>query len=132
MGVIYIPIREHNLSINEFKEPKISKDAEAISILLVRLLLLEPGTIQSHPKMGCGVRSKYRYANDKEALQLELDFNNQVRTYLPYFQGVNIKVGVSGTNLLIYAEIDGTIFNIYFNTDDKSVKSSYTNLNDLI
>lgn len=129
--MIYIPIKEYNLSINEFKEPTVAKDAEAIATLLVRLLLLEPGTIQSHPNMGCGVRSRYRYASDKEALKLELDFNNQVRTYLPYFQGVKIRVGTSGINLLIYAEINSTLFSIYFNTDDKSIKSSYVNLSDM-
>ena len=55
-------ITEFGFSVDEFQNPKNYKNAEAIATLLSRLLLLEPGTIQSHPDMGVGLYSKYHYS----------------------------------------------------------------------
>ena len=90
--MIIIPINEYHLSIDEFKEPKVSTNAEAVATLLVRLLLLEPGTFQSHPDMGVGIVSRYRYNMEGKAADLEADFKRQIETYLPNFQNVRVKV----------------------------------------
>ena len=50
-------ITEFSFSVDDFENPKTYKDAEAIATLLVRLLILEPGTFQSHPDMGVGLYS---------------------------------------------------------------------------
>lgn len=129
--MVYIPITEYNLSINEFKEPTVSKDAEAIGTLLVRLLLLEPGTFQSHPKMGVGIASRYRYKVAGEAYRLQSDFKNQIETYLPWFQSVDIKVTEIKHQYNILAEIDGMVFSIYYDTLNGSIKYRYAKLSDV-
>jgi hypothetical protein len=58
-----LSISEFGFSVDEFNNPKVYKNAEAVSTLLVRLLLLEPGTIQSHPNAGVGLISRYRYSD---------------------------------------------------------------------
>ena len=57
-------MKEHVLSLNNFNMPKVYNGSDAEYILIVRLLLLEPGKIQTHPYMGVGIISRYRYNNE--------------------------------------------------------------------
>ena len=54
-------ISEFSFSVDDFKSPKVYKNPKAVAVLLTRLLLLEPGTIQSHPEMGVGLYSNFMY-----------------------------------------------------------------------
>jgi hypothetical protein len=60
---------------------------------IIQLILLEPGKYQSHPNMGVGIRSKYRY-NDRESfiIDLQSDITNQITTYLPELTGVSVSL----------------------------------------
>lgn len=127
--MIIIPINEYHLSIDEFKEPKVSSNAEAVATLLIRLLLLEPGTFQSHPNMGVGIVSRYRYSMEGKASDLEADFKKQIETYLPEFQSVRVKVSERNYQYNIAAEIDGSIFAINYNTETGEIK--YNTLDDI-
>ena len=42
-------VKEYLLTTDEFRNPKVLEGAKAIGILLVRLLLMEPGTNPLHP-----------------------------------------------------------------------------------
>lgn len=124
-------ITEFSFSVDELKNPKTFKDAEAISVLLTRLLLLEPGTIQSHPDCGVGLMSKYRFGVEGVAAELQSNFQHQIETYLPQFQGVKIHVKEKNHELMITAEIDNTLYGVYYNTNTAEVKSDYTSLSNL-
>lgn len=124
-------ITEFAFSIDDFKNPKKFKDAEAISVLLTRLLILEPGTIQSHPEAGVGLLSKYRFGVEGIASELEADFQKQIETYLPLFQGVKVAVKEKDKSLMITAEIDDTLYGIYYNTNTSKIKTDYTKLSNL-
>ena len=88
--MVIIPITEPVLSVDEFDNPKIYKNAEAVMVLLTRLILLNPGTIQSHPDMGVGI-VKYRYStNTLDKLQERVA--NQIDTYLPFYQNVSVSI----------------------------------------
>lgn len=77
-------MKEHLMSINKYTTPKIAEDNDAIHILIIRLLLLVPGTIQSNPKMGVGVISNWRYKDMSTVLgSLQNEILTQIRTYLP-------------------------------------------------
>ena len=78
-------MKEYLLSTNAYLEPEVSKDQLACSILLVRLLLLEPGTNPLHPERGVGLGPKYRFITENELSQLQERIENQIYQYLPEF-----------------------------------------------
>ena len=53
-------MKEYLLSTNEYLEPAMEDGSTAYGILLMRLLLLIPGTNPLHPAMGVGI-PKYRF-----------------------------------------------------------------------
>ena len=55
-------VSEPLMSINKFNKPKVLQEPDSGVIRIVRLILLEPGTIQTHPDMGVGIVSKFRYS----------------------------------------------------------------------
>ena len=80
--------REYLLSVNVYNEPAKADLQSAIALLLIRLILLEPGGDPLHPEMGVGIR-KYRYAlNQLEELEKRIE--NQMATYLPEYPGATV------------------------------------------
>ena len=124
-------ISEFSFSVDSFQNPKVVKDAEAVATLLVRLLLLEPGTIQSHPDMGVGLYSRYMHAEEGEASKLQSDFEKQIQQYLPQFQGVKVGVTEKDRTFRITAQIDSTVYGIYYDVNTATVQTGYTKLSDL-
>lgn len=122
---------EFLFSVDDFQNPKVVKDAEAVATLLTRLLLLEPGTIQSHPEAGVGIISRYRYSTEGAASELQADFQKQIEKYLPQFQGAKVTVREKDKTFMIAAEIDDTLYGIYYDTNTSNIKTSYTKLSDL-
>ena len=103
--------QETLLSVNEFKKPSVLDGKEAIGTLLVRLIQLEPGTIPSRPKMGVGLLSNYKYCDETKALQLRDHIKDQVKTYLPEYQGVEVDTQLNAKNQLrIDITIDGVLY----------------------
>ena len=73
--------REYLLTIDSFNRPVVVEDKEAVATLIMRLLLLNPGSDPLHPEMGVGLIN-YRFAlNKEEELQHRVD--TQLQTYLP-------------------------------------------------
>jgi hypothetical protein len=110
--------QEMLLTVDSFKKPKVLEGKEAIGILLVRLIQLEPGTIASRPKMGVGLLSNYRYCDEQKALQLQDHIKDQIRTYFPEYQGVRVATKLNANGQLI---IDKLSDGIVRQTSDKSV-----------
>ena len=44
-------MKEHVLSLNDFNMPKVFNESDSAYVLIIRLLLLEPGKFQSHPEV---------------------------------------------------------------------------------
>lgn len=124
-------ISEFGFSVDEFNNPKVYKNAEAVSTLLVRLLLLEPGTIQSHPNAGVGLISRYRYSVEGSASKLQSEFQKQIETFLPQLQGVKVYVTEKDRMFIIGAEINGTLYGISFDRDNTKITTNYTSLSKL-
>ena len=103
--------QEMLLSVDSFKKPKVLEGKEAIGILLVRLIQLEPGTIASRPNMGVGLLSNYRYCDEAKAIQLQDHIRDQIRTYLPEYQGVRVATNLNANGQLT---IDITIDKILY------------------
>ena len=127
----HINTHEYTFSINDFGEPIVLKDSEAIATILVRLLLLEPGTIQSHPSMGVGLVSKYRYTMEDQLDKLKDDFRSQISKYLPQYQGVEVSAYMEEHTCYLTAKIDNTVYAFFYNSDSNDLQSTFKELNDL-
>lgn len=126
-----LSISEYAFSVDDFNNPKVFKDAEAVMVLLTRLLLLEPGTYQSHPDMGVGLISRYRYSVEGNASRLQSDIQQQIQKYLPELQGTNVTVTESNGQYLIAAEFEGILYGVSFDTKTSKIKTSTASLADL-
>lgn len=126
-----LAISEFSFSIDDFQNPKVYKDSEAIAVLLTRLLLLEPGTIQSHPDAGVGIYSRYAYSVQGSAEKLQGEFQNQIETYMPTLRGAKVTVTEKDSHYRIAVEVDDTLYGIYYDTNTSKIISNYTKLSDL-
>lgn len=82
--------REYLFSVDQLSKPEKVEGTEAIGVLLMRLLLLNPGSSNLHPDMGVGIEN-YRYALNKlDELQKVIDY--QIKTFLPNFPTANVKI----------------------------------------
>ena len=120
-------INEYSMSVDDFKNPKTYSDREAVCVLLARLLLLEPGTFQSHPNMGVGLVSKYRYGVDV-ASDLQSNFKNQIELYLPQLQGCRVNVTQSGQVLNIAVEYNNVLYGVSFNQSSNKISTNSASL----
>jgi hypothetical protein len=126
-----LSISEFGFSVDEFKNPKVYKNIEAVGTLLVRLLLLEPGAIQSHPDAGVGLMSRFRYSVEGSASKLQSEYQKQIETYLPQLQGVKISVIEKDRMFIIGVEINDSLYGISFDRDKLEITTNYTTLSNL-
>lgn len=85
-------MNEYLLSTNKYNRPTVLKDRDTVNMLLLRLLMLTPGSMPLHPKMGVGVVSKWRYSDMDNISELETEIENQISTYLPMLLPVQVTV----------------------------------------
>lgn len=85
---------EHLMSVNNKQLPTTLKGLDGDKVMIMRLILMEPGLIQTHPEMGVGLVSKYRY-KDIESIKNDLPNNikRQMSMYLPYIHDIDVQVG---------------------------------------
>ena len=128
-----IPIREYSLKVNDFNEPKVSEKQQALMLLLTRLILLEPGTFQSHPDMGVGLISNFRYRVDDGSLVSDLKsrIQSQINTYLPFLDGVNVLVEIHDKSFYVTIGIDDLIFGVLYDTQTNDLSTDYTTIAEL-
>ena len=80
------------MSVNKYYKPTVLENEDAAIMLILRLILMEPGTIQTHPNMGVGIVSKFRHSTEIDIGELQRRITNQIKTYLPMFTSVQIRV----------------------------------------
>lgn len=107
--------REYVLKTDAFKTPVVLENQQAIAMLLMRLILLDPGSDPLHPEMGVGIR-QYRYAMGKEE-ELRERIKNQIHQYLPCFPAGNVEFEITSDKLInIKITIDDTVY-VYDSTE---------------
>lgn len=103
--------KEYVLSTNSFKKPKVLTGKTAIATLLVRIILLEPGTDPLQPEMGVGLVSKYRFLNGPLEVDLKNDIKSQVSKYLPQLECADVDISYTDDKrAVIKITIDDTIY----------------------
>ena len=121
--------REYTLSTNSFKKPRVLTGKPAVATLLVRLILLEPGTDNNYPEMGIGLVSKYRFLTEELATDLIENIKSQVATYLPELQCTNVEISYSPEKAVILKiTIDDVIYT--FDTGDAGIPITLKTLKD--
>lgn len=106
---------EYFLGTNEFNRPSVWTDIDATYVLLIRLILLEPGTYPNHPRMGVGLVSRYRYAKAEELNNLKDDIQDQITTYLPQFSSIDVELTLTNTkDLYIQIIINGIAYELVY------------------
>lgn len=116
-------------SLTKFNTPLEVSGKDAISLLITRLILLEPGTIQSHPNMGVGIVSKYRYSelSNGIAQNLQNEIREQIQTYLPPdFGGAQVQVSESKSSFIIDIQIDDTLYSYNYDTSNNTLDAIRT------
>lgn len=116
-------MKEALLSINKYDKPKILKNEDSICMLLLRLLLLTPGSMQSHPTMGVGIVSKWRYSDTDTLSELELEIEKQISTYLPILTTTKVEVLPNkNKNGEIIVNISANNVTYSFETDNEELR----------
>lgn len=101
--------REYVLRTDAFKTPVVLENQQAIAILLMRLILLDPGSDPLHPDMGVGIR-QYRYAMGREE-ELRQRITQQIAQYLPCFPAGNVEFEITPDKLInVKITIDDTVY----------------------
>ena len=75
-------MKEYLLTTNEFLVPDYVEGSDAFGLLMLRLLLLQPGQNPLHPDMGIGLGPKYRFITEDDMNMLQDRVQNQIDTYL--------------------------------------------------
>ena len=96
------------LSVNRFSKPIVLSGTDAMIVRIIRLILMEPGTIQTHPDMGVGIVSRFRYSTALDQSELENAIMSQVTKYLPMysFTKVAIEIDNKSKSIRIYLTDD--------------------------
>lgn len=82
--------KEYACGINKLKKPITVQGNDAVGTRLMTLFMMEPGDDPLHPDMGLGIK-RYRYSIDTMD-QLEERIEQQIATYLPFYQNVDISI----------------------------------------
>lgn len=88
---IKVDTTEPLLSVDKYYKPLVAKGEDYATLMLIRLILLEPGTFQTHPNMGVGLVSRFRYATDISMVELSNSIKNQIMLYLPQFTLTDVR-----------------------------------------
>lgn len=120
-----VTITESFLGIDEFNHPKVYTDQHATYVLLIRLILLEPGTYPTRPNMGVGIVSRYRFAIEDKIEQLQTDIEDQIREYLPEFQATSVVVSYKSNTkeVNIHITVDAYTYQLTYNSETSTLSS---------
>lgn len=101
--------REYLFSVDEFNRPVVMTKQKAIALILVRLILLDPGSNPLHPDMGVGIR-QYRYTMNTLG-KLRQRVEDQIETYLPMYRGAKVSLDITPDKLCnIQIQVDDTMY----------------------
>ena len=129
-------MKEHVFSLNDFNMPKVYDEKDANYILIIRLLLLDPGKYQSHPTMGIGLRTRYRFdgnKDDKYDLKPEtidtgifgINIKEQMSKFLPQISYRNIELTLDNSNRLgIIIESDSGAYVIGYDSETQVAEAA--------
>lgn len=123
----------HLLALNEFNKPRVIQAADAGYMHIIYIMLLNPGTFQSHPEMGVGIRERYRDNNDIDMLtKLRQDLKRNVERYLPELTLLEVSLSVRNEVLgIVINTTEGAYVLAYNSTTEQITPAATYILDDL-
>lgn len=107
--------REYVFSVDEFNKPVVYTGEKAIALLLVRLILLNPGSDPLHPDKGVGI-ANYRYTMNTLP-ELKARIKSQIETYMKDYTSAVVNLVMTPDHKLnIEITINGTTY-VYDSTN---------------
>lgn len=114
-------VREYLLKTDSFLNPKKIEGLDAIGVLLMRLLMTEPGSNPLRPGMGVGLGSKYRFISEPRLSELQSVIEDQIATYCPpEMQSCTASLSVDAENCLVVSLV---IKDVEFVLETKSLET---------
>ena len=110
------------LSLNNFNAPKVFKGETAEAIHIVYLILLDKGKCQTHPNMGVGLRTEFRWSKSDDILfSLQNEIRNQIETYLPNVTLNDLQLTLTDDHILgIIIVANNNAYVMAYNTEKDS------------
>lgn len=122
-------ITEFALSLDSFLNPTTYKGRSAVEILICRLILLEPGTIETHPDMGVGIVSRFRNMKETELPELDAEITKQMTKYLPFIYGAQVQTKFVGAKQIrIAIKANDELYALTFDQNKSTLKSEKLSL----
>lgn len=101
--------KEYSFTVNNFRKPATVTGQNAVGVRLMELITMEPGDDPLHPEMGVGIET-YRFGLDN-LKELEDRVSDQINTYLPFYQNVDVAIIVTPDKVCnIEIKIGDTVF----------------------
>lgn len=98
------------VSTNKYNIPRVLQGKEEIVILLIRLIILEPGSNPLHPEMGVGLKSRWSNCAIEDLPDLSAEIKSQIIVYLPSYQQASVIVTSEDSIIRISVNIDDTLY----------------------
>lgn len=118
-----VSLKEYTLDVNAYGTPLDYKNFNALGTLIMRLILLEPGTITHSPRMGVGLISKYRYMQSDKIEGFIQEVKTQIKDYLDATAVVDMDVNITDQNVMVMdLKINSVQFRYYFDRDKVTLK----------
>lgn len=104
-------ISEGLLTTDKYNKPMLLKDKDALAILLLRLLVMTPGTNPLHPELGVDIRGRYEYCGEDDLDDLNTEIETQISIYLPSYITCTVEAEIRDNRSMgISITIDDMLF----------------------
>lgn len=98
---------------------------EAVGVRIARLIMMEKGTVQTHPNMGVGIRSNYRFAEASDVIKLNFDIKSQIDEYMPLpYSSVDVNCKIVSGIVVIDILADQELFRFTYDQQKDSFELS--------
>lgn len=115
------------MTLNDFNMPKVLEGTYSMYTNLIYLILLEPGKFQSHPTMGVGLKSRWRYNNEEGFLfNLQREIQSQIERFLPSLTSVKVSLAIQDTLLHITINTETAVYELTYNSSTDELNSPAT------
>jgi hypothetical protein len=101
--------KEYTFGIDKYNKPNSVEGNQAVGLRLMELITLQPGDDPLHPDMGVGLKDQRYSLNELDSLRKKIE--QQIRTYLPFYQSVDIDFKISPEKYInIEINLDNTVY----------------------
>ena len=123
-------MKEYLLTTNVYLKPDVATGSDAYALLLLRLLLLQPGVNPLHPDMGVGLGPRYRFISENDIPMLRSRIKDQIHTYLPpeFSSVTTVKISLKENTKYLLITITAKDTEFVYDTEESSTPIELSDL----